>query len=417
MAKTFVIEGNKELRGEIRISGSKNCALCLIAGAIMTDAKVTLRNIPDIEDIRALIRILKYLNADVTFGGNTLTVDASSIQYRDLNIEEVGRMRASYYLIGALIHRFGHLEIARSGGCTFVRRPINYHLDLLRYFGVETRETEEGYAFRISENKGGEYTLPYPSFGTTVNALLFAVSGKEDITFHNICTEIEIRHFIDLLKRMGAEIHLEGTTAFIHPVKLSGTDFTNIPDRIESGTFLLMGPTVCRFLRIKNFRPDHNKALLDMFSLLDIDYQLEKDQITLQKTAIQRSCFIETGIGDAISSDLQPLLTVFCLNIPRISVIREKVYSSRFTHIDPLRKMGGFVSESSQNILINGIMKLIGQEVIATDLRMAAAMVFAALSAEGTTTIHHVDYIDRGYENIVEKLTSLGADIKVYEEK
>ena len=264
------------------------------------------------------------------------------------------------------------------------------------------------------ENDIEEYTLLYPSFGTTINGILFAVSSNKNIVLKNICLEVEILHFINMIKEMGGKLTLVDNNLYIEKSVLHGIKYKNIPDRIETGTFLLMGPTICSYLKIKNINPLHNRDLLDLFSLLDIDYILGEDYVILKKTKINKSCLIETG--NKISSDLQPLLTVFCLAIPRISVIKEKVYASRFTHIEPLKKMGGAIYESNQNILINGIMTLQGQELYATDLRMAASMVFACLLAEGKSIIHNMDYIDRGYENFLNKLNALGANIKAYEE-
>lgn len=416
MTKTLIVEGNRSLKGEVSISGSKNCALCLIAGALLCNDTVILNQIPDIEDIRKFIRILTYLNVETEFHENTLTIDASKIAPKSLHIEEVGTFRASYYLIGALIHSFRQLEISHCGGCNFVKRPINFHKDMFRNFGIECKDNDGFYRFDVREETGGSYTLPYPSFGTSVNALLYAVSSGQEIEIHNVTTEIEFVHFVCFLKAMGADILLEETNAYIRPAPLHGAQFSNIPDRIETGTFLLLGPTNCEYLKIRNLYPLHNKPILDLFSLLDIDYELGDDYVVLKKTAITKSVFIETGGDRMISSDLQPLLTVFCLNIPRISVIQERVYASRFTHIEPLKKLGAFVTEANQNILINGIMQLVGGEVEATDLRMGAAMVYAALSAKGISRIRHAEFIDRGYERFVEKLTALGADIKVYEE-
>lgn len=414
MAKTYLIHGSKELSGEVIISGSKNCALALIAGALLTNEEMIIENIPCIKDIETFIRILSYLNIKTEFNNNILKINASTIENKSLCIDDVKKFRASYYLIGSLINRFKKLEISKAGGCNFVNRPINYHLDLLKNFGVDYLEKEDNYYFDYHENDIEEYTLPYPSFGTTINGILFAISSKKNITLKNICTEIEILHFIDMIKKMGGKLTLVDKTLYIERSVLHGIRFKNIPDRIETGTFLLMGPTICSYLKIKNINPLHNRDLLDLFSLLDIDYILGEDYVVLRKTKINKSCLIETG--EKISSDLQPLLTVFCLAIPRISVIKEKVYSSRFTHVNPLKKMGGAIYESNQNILINGIMTLQGQELYATDLRMAASMVYACLLAEGKSVIHNMDYIDRGYENFVDKLNSLGADIKIYEE-
>lgn len=416
MAKTYVIHGNKELSGEVTISGSKNCALCLIAGALIVRDRVILENIPNIKDIEMFCKILNYLNVETIYENNTLIIDSRNLTKKSLCIDEVKSFRASYYLIGALVNAFKTLEISRSGGCNFVSRPINYHLDMLSHFGVDYVERNNNYYFDVKENTNDVYTLAYPSFGTTINALLFALTSNRNITLKNICTEIEVLHFIDFLKAMGGKITYFNGTAIIEKSSLHGVRFKNIPDRIETGTFLLMGPVVCSYLKINKMCPLHSRELLDLFSLLDIDYTLGDDYVILKKTKIEKSCLVETGLGGHISSDLQPLLTVFCLAIPRISVIKEKVYSSRFTHIEPLKKMGGFISESNQNILINGIMNLQGQEITATDLRMAASMIFASLLAEGKSIIHHMDYIDRGYENIVEKLNALGADIKVYED-
>ena len=416
MSKTYVINPHGLLNGEVNISGSKNCALCLIACSLLVKGKTILRNIPKIKDIEMFVKILNYLNVKTEFFNNVLTIDTSNIEYKDLLIDEVKQFRASYYLIGGLITRFKHLKINQSGGCNFVYRPINFHLDFFNYVGVKSLVTNDELTFDYIENEKDEYTLPYPSFGATINALLFAISSNRKITLKNLCTEIEIYHVVKMLKKMGANILFDKSNAYIEPSELYPIDYENIPDRIETGTFLLMGPTICSSLKINKINPLHNKHILDLFSLLDIDYELGEDYVVLKKTDINKSCFIETGIGDCFSSDLQPLLTVFCLNIPRISVIKEKVYSSRFTHIVPLKKMGASLSEANQNILINGIMTLEGKEITCTDLRMSASMIFASLMSKGQTILHQVDYLDRGYENFVDKLNSLGADIKVYEE-
>jgi len=413
MAKTFYINGDKLLGGEVNISGSKNCALCLIAGALLVDGTTKLFNIPRIKDIQKFIDILCYLNVDVEFTKNELTIDTTNIQNKTLRIEQVSQFRASYYLIGALLNRFKKIEINKSGGCNFTPRPINYHIEMFEHFGVKCQELNDYYLFEVFESDEKEFTLPYPSFGTTINSLLFGVSLNKIINIKNICQEIEVLHFIKFLKSLGADIILENDNIYISPSALKATTFTNIPDRIETGTFMLMGPILMNKLKINNIIPKHNEQILNLFTFLDIDYEVGENYLIIHKQNIHQSCIIETGINSAISSDLQPLLSVFCLHIPRISLIKEKVYLSRFTHIKPLQKMGGEIYESNHNILINGIMKLCGQEIVATDLRMAAAMIFAGLCAEGQTIIRDGDYIDRGYENIVEKLKSLGADIYV----
>lgn len=415
MAKTYVVNSNRSLNGEVVISGSKNCALCLIAASLLIKDKTILKDIPHIKDIEVFCEILNYLNVKTEFINNDLIIDSTSLKYKNLKIPQIKSFRASYYLIGALINRYKKLEIEHFGGCNFVNRPINFHLNFFSFFGIKYLEDESGYTFINEANDEDEYTLPYPSFGTTINAILFAISSHKSITIKNICTEIEVLHFIDFIKQMGGNIIYQNSTVYIEPSVLHGISFKNIPDRIESGSFLLMGATICDNLLIKNICPLHNKELLDLFSLLDINYDLGDDFVKIKKTKIDKSCFIETGIGNHISSDLQPLLTVFCLTIPKISVIKEKVYSARFTHIEPLRKMGACIFESNQNILINGIMSLTGQEIVATDLRMAASMVYAGLLAEGKTTIYQADYLERGYENFAKKLISLGADIIIYE--
>ena len=199
MAKTYLIHGSKELSGEVIISGSKNCALTLIAGALLTNEEMILENIPCIKDIETFIRILSYLNIKTEFNNNILKINAFTIENKSLCIDDVKKFRASYYLIGSLINRFKKLEISKAGGCNFVNRPINYHLDLLKNFGVDYLEKEDNYYFDYHENDIEEYTLPYPSFGTTINGILFAISSKKNITLKNICTEIEILHFIDMI--------------------------------------------------------------------------------------------------------------------------------------------------------------------------------------------------------------------------
>lgn len=416
MSKTYVINPNGLLNGEVNISGSKNCALCLISASLLVKGITTLNNIPSIKDIEMYIKVLNYLNVKTSFENNSLIIDTRNLVYKDLILDEIKSFRASYYLIGSLLKEVSHLKINESGGCNFDKRPINYHLDMFNHFGVKYKKIDDIYLFDYIENNENEYVLKYPSFGATVNALLFTISLNKDITLKNLCTEIEIYHLVKMLKKMGVDILFDKGIAYIKKSSLHSVNYDNIPDRIETGTFLLMGATICSKLRINNICPLHNKSILDLFSLLDIDYILGDDYVILNKTDINKSCFIETGLEGNISSDLQPLLTVFCLNIPRISVIKEKVYNSRFTHIIPLKKMGASISEVNQNILINGIMNLEGKEIFCTDLRMGASMVYAAFMCKEKTILHNVDFIERGYENFVNKLRFLGACIDVYEE-
>lgn len=416
MESNIVVTGRKLLSGEVKISGSKNCALCLIAGALLIEDEVIINNVPDIEDIRQFIKILNYLNVETNFENNILRINAKELEIKDLLTETITSFRASYYLLGALLNKVDYLKISKFGGCNFVKRPINYHRDLFRHFGISSLEKEEYYEFKRDEFKYDDYTLTYPSFGTSVNALLYAVSSNKEMRIHNLTNEIEFVHFVMFLVSMGANISLINDMAIVRPAKLHGGEFNNIPDRIETGTFMLMGPIICERLKINNICPIHNKSLLDLFSLLDIQYELGENYIILEKQDIKKSVFVETGFNEKISSDLQPLLSVFCLNIKRISVIKEVVYPSRFTHVEPLKEMGGFIAISNQNLLINGIMDLYGADTKITDLRMGAAMVFAALTATGKSKLSNLKYVHRGYENFIYKLKQLGADIEEYED-
>lgn len=415
MESNIVVTGKKLLSGEVNISGSKNCALCLIAGALLIEEEVKINNVPDIEDIRQFIKILNYLNVETNFENNVLRINAKNLEIKDLLTETITSFRASYYLLGALLNKVDNLKISKFGGCNFVKRPINYHRDLFRHFGIESLEKEEYYEFNRSEFKYDDYTLAYPSFGASVNALLYAVSANKEIRIHNLTSEIEFVQFVMFLVSMGANISLINDMAIIRPSKLHGGEFNNIPDRIETGTFMLMGPIICERIKINNICPIHNKSLLDLFSLLDIKYDIGENYIILEKQDIKKSVFVETGFNEKISSDLQPLLSVFCLNIKRISVIKEVVYPSRFTHVEPLKEMGGFIAISNQNLLINGIMDLYAADIKITDLRMGAAMVFAALTATGKSKLSNLKYVHRGYENFIYKLKQLGADIEEYE--
>ena len=415
MKKAISVVGNKLLKGEVKMSGSKNCALCLIAGALLAKDRVVLNNIPDIEDVRLFIKILNYLNVETDFKNNTLIVNSKNMIIKDLTIPEVSKFRASYYLLGALLNFTNNIKISRFGGCNFVKRPINYHQDLFDHYGVKSFEKDDYYEFvRESENEG-EYTLLYPSFGTSINALLYAVSSNKHIVIHNLVSDIEFVHFVIFLTRLGADIKLNENTAVIKPSLLKGCIFNNIPDRIETGTFLLMGPILFESLTIKKICPVHNAAILNLFTMLDVDYELGDDYIVIKKQNIKKSVFVETGINDKISSDLQPILSVFCLNIKRISVIKEAIYDKRFTHVEPLKNMGAFITVSNHNILINGIMDLYSHDVEITDLRMGAAMIFASLCAKGETKLTNLEYVERGYENFIGKLKMLGGDIKEYE--
>ncbi len=409
--KRYLIKGGSPINGTIDISGSKNAALTLLSFALINSNNVVLHNIPRIKDIDMFLKIYDYLNVKYKWiDTHTLQIDSSHIEYKTLNVKEVGSFRASYYLIGALLWKFKKIEIAYPGGCSFQNRPIDIHLDMFSQFGVNIKQDDK-LTFDIDKIKTNKVVLKNLSFGATVNAILFASSINEELEIDNCNLECEILSLIDLINKSGRRILInDKKIIFCKFDKYHDIEFTNIPSRMEIGTFALYAAALGR-IKMNNVNREHLKALEYVLSKTNALFYYCNDSLIVEKRKKPESLFIETGVYPMFPTDLQPILTSYLLSIPRVHMIKETIYENRFSHVEELKKLGGMLIKEDGALLINGIFYLHGNKMIAKDLRSASSLVLGALIANGESEIENVEFLDRGYEDFYFKLRSLNANI------
>ncbi len=475
----YIINGRKVLSGSVKISGAKNSALKIIAASILSEKQITLRNVPDIEDVKTMVEVLKTLNAEVFFNPNSniLKIDCSKIDSFEAPYELVRKMRASVLVAGPLLSRFGIVKVAIPGGCNIGARQIDLHLKGFEQLGA-TNKVEHGYIISKSKSKSAVFAgrsmgkaylkgtiinLDFPSRGATENLMMAAVLAQGETIINNAAREAEIVDLANFLNSMGAEIKGAGTDCIkINGVKsLAGTDYTIMPDSIEAGTFITAASLCGDKVKILDAVWDN----LEIFclKLKDIgieiesvncvesyksaDYASEKYSSVNQKNGSKdintlgniktknakavntifvknsllsaspkkqfNSVYISTLPYPGFPTDLQPIIAVLLSVIPGVSIITENVFENRFMYADELNRMGANIKVDGHHAVITGVKKLSGAPVKAFDLRAGAAMVLAGLIAEGTTEVYDIYHIKRGYERFEQKLSALGADIKL----
>lgn len=413
MGKLY-IEGNNILSGTIEISGSKNSAVALIPASLLCDEKVVINNVPEISDIDALIEILEYLEVEIIRNGDTIIIDPINIKNKMINEEISKKLRASYYFMSALLGRFKKVEMYFPGGCNIGKRPIDQTLKGFAALGATIDEAENKYNIYTDELKGAVIDLDMPSVGATINSIFASVKAKGITTINNAAKEPEIGNVIDFLNKMGAKIRGKDTSC----IKVEGVEFLSgcsidvIPDRIEAGTYVILGALVGNNLKISKLVPEHIKALLNKLDEMGVKYLIHEDSIIISKGKNLNSVNIKTEGYPGFATDLQQPITVLLTQCNGISILEETIYENRFQNVEYLNKMGATIKIIDRKIEINGYTGLFGEEVKATDLRAGACMVLAALTAEGKTEIDDIEHVLRGYENIVQKLKNVGAKIK-----
>ncbi len=416
--KKIIINGKKDLSGTIRISGAKNAAVALIPAAIISDEISTICNIPEISDINSLEDILSFLNITTKRATESMIIDPTTMVNKAIPEEISSKLRASYYFMGALLAKYKYVEMNFPGGCKIGTRPINYHLDGFKKLGATVKEQGDKYIIKAEQLIGTDIKLEKASVGATINIMLVATKAQGVTTIDNAAKEPEIINIAEFLNSMGAKISGAGTeTIIIEGVEyLKKGEIEVIPDRIEAGTYVIMGSLIGEKLKIDNIIPEHIKALTDKLQEANANITIERDHIICNKQEKLKSVNIETFYYPGFPTDLQQPFSVFLTQCDGISKIKETMYENRFMHIPYLNEMGANIVTNSDLATIKGKTQLIGKEVVATDLRAGAALVIAGLISQGTTTIDKVEHILRGYEGIIEKLTNVGADIKIVEE-
>ena len=415
--KIMEIEGGKELSGTIRISGAKNATVALIPAAILTDEEATICNIPEITDTDALCDILNELNVNVKRASESIIINPKNMQNIEIKEEFSKKLRASYYFMGALLGKYKKAVMYFPGGCSIGARPIDLHLKGFEALGATIKSDKNKYIVEAKELHGANIYLDIASVGATINIMLAAVKAKGKTIIDNAAKEPEIVNVATFLNNMGAKITGAGTST----IKIEGVDYLHqcfhevIPDRIEAGTYIIIGALCGNPLKIDNIIPEHLDSLLSKLEEMGVDLEIGQDYVLVSNQNNKKATSIKTAVYPGFPTDLQQPFTVLQTQCNGKSKATETIWENRFMHIPYLRDLGADIVVKNQTATIIGPTPLIGTSVVATDLRAGAAMVAAALIATGKTTITNVEHILRGYENIVEKLTNVGAKISIKE--
>ena len=417
--KKIIIEGNKVLRGKIRISGAKNSAVALVPASILCNEEVTIDSIPNISDIDALEEMLEYLNAEVIRDNSSMKVNSVNINNLAIPEQISKKLRASYYFMGALLGRYKKVTMYFPGGCPIGARPIDLHLKGFEALGTKVYEDGNKYTLIAEELVGNNIYLDFQSVGATINIMLAAVKATGVTTIENAACEPEIVNVATFLNNMGAKITGAGTTT----ITIVGVDYLHkaytevIPDRIEAGTYIIAGALMGENLKIENIIPEHIMSLLQKLKDMGVKMKLEDGAIVVSKSRNLKPVNIQTRVYPGFPTDLQQPLTTLLNYCTGVSTILETIYENRFCNVKYLNEMGANIEINDRKIYINGTNKLVGKKVKATDLRAGACLVLAGLVAEGMTEISDVEHVLRGYENIIEKLSNVGAKITLKEIK
>ena len=414
----ITIEGRNLLSGEVKISGAKNSAVALLPAAVLANKKSIIYNVPEIKDIDYLIKIMELLDCKIEHKDDSLIVDSSKLKNKPIPEELSVQMRASYYFMGALLARFGKVEISFPGGCNIGARPIDIHIKGFEKLGATVEIIKNRYIITAKKLKGTKIYFDFPSVGATINIML-AASGAEGTTIiENAAMEPEIVNVASFLINMGINVRGAGTkTIEIDGYKEPDNGVVDVfPDRIESGTYIIIGALLGKNLRIKGIIKEHIGALLMKLDEIGIKYQIDGDVLTISKCEDLKPVNIKTQVFPGFPTDLQQPITTLLTQIKGVSTIEETLYENRFKNTYDLNRMGAITNILTLNKLeVKGPRKLKGTKVITTDLRGGASLLIAGLIAEGVTEIEQCEYILRGYSNIIEKLSNVGAKIEFFE--
>lgn len=415
----LLINGGRKLDGEVQISGAKNAVLPILAASLLTNGCCVIKNVPKLDDVYVMLSVLEELSVRVSWQRNELRLDCSRVAPAAPNPEILGKIRASNLILGPLLGRFKEAEIGACGGCSIGSRPMNLHFAALEVLGAKVLPLEAGYFVFAKALRGGEVHLAFPSVGATENLLMAASLAEGKTVLYNAATEPEIVDLAGFINAMGGKISGAGSDVItIDGVKrLGGAEYTIMPDRIETGTLLVAGAMCGGRLHLSGARPEHNQALLQALQQAGISFTYN---IGDSKESFIEICGcagrplplqITTASYPGFPTDMQPQLAAMLSLSQGQSVICERIFENRFRFVDELKKMGASIQLRGNCAIIDGVTRLHGMSVCATDLRAGAAMVLAGLAATGRTVVEQVEYIDRGYEDFAGKLNCLGADI------
>lgn len=412
----LVINGQKPLNGEVYISGAKNAAVAVIPAALLVEGTCRIENIPNIKDVKIITDLLVKLGAKLKHeDNNSITIDAMEVNSYKAEYEMVKSMRASYYLLGALLGRFKNAEVALPGGCDFGFRPMDQHIKGFEALGAKVAIEHGVVKVRADKLVGAQIYLDVVSVGATINLMLAAVRAEGITTIENAAKEPHVVDVANFLNAMGANVKGAGTDVIkikgVESLRGGGT-YSIIPDQIEAGTFMIAAAATGGDVTVKNLIPKHMESLTAKLMEMNVKIVEGEDWIRVIGTDKITKVNIKTLPYPGFPTDLHPPIAVLLCLAEGTSTITEGVWDLRFQYIDELKRMGANIKVEGRIAVIEGVPELSGAPINATDLRAGAAMVIAALVARGTSEIHNVKYIDRGYENIEEKFRNLGADVR-----
>ncbi len=412
----LVIEGGLPLEGEVRIAGSKNATLPLMAAALLAPGATTLRNVPSLADIRTMSRVIRRLGVGIEGGDRSLEIDATRIERHEAPYELVKTMRASFYVLGALLGRLGRARVSLPGGCAWGPRPVDIHLKGLQALGAKI-DLERGYIIARADGgrlRGARFVLDFPSVGATVNLLLAAVRAEGETLLENAAREPEVTSLARALNSMGARIEGEGSgTLRVQGVEeLHPATITVIPDRIEAGTYLAAAGLTRGDVTLTGVDPEHLTMVLAKASEAGLRITVTASGIRVEANGGLRPVDVETAVYPGFPTDMQAQWIALMTRAEGASMITDTIYPDRFTHVAELIRLGADIRMTENTARVIGPTELVGAPVMSTDLRASASLVIAAVAARGRTDISRVYHLDRGYEKIEEKFTALGARIR-----
>ncbi len=412
--EALIVEGGTRLKGSVDISGAKNAVLPIMAAALLTSEECVIRNVPDLRDVRTMVKLLETLGVYISWEKDVLKIKAERIKEPLAPYELVKTMRASVLVLGPLVAREGFAKVSLPGGCAIGERPIDLHIKGLKALGADV-DIEEGYVVaKVSKLKGTLYIFDKVTVTGTENIVMAAVKAEGETILENVAQEPEVWDLINVLKKMGAKIEkIEPNSLRITGVKeLSGFEHEVMPDRIEAATFLITGALCSEYLMLNNVKAEHMVAVISKLKECGVEIEVQPPGLLVKGAEVINPADVETQPYPGFPTDVQAqYMAMMCL-AQGTSVITENIFEKRFTHAAELRRMGANIVVDGNKAIVRGVKKLKGAPVMASDLRASASLVIAALAAQGKSKISRIYHLDRGYEAFDKKLEALGARIR-----
>lgn len=411
----FIIQGGKKLEGEVKVSGSKNAALPIIAATVLIKGKTVLYNVPNIQDVQTMFEIIRDIGGKVTKKNNKIIIDTSKVHTYEIPENLMRKMRSSVILAGAIIGKYNKANFSYPGGCEIGSRPIDLHLKGFEKLGINIREEYGEIICNTEKVQGAQIHLDFPSVGATENIILASCLAEGITVLTNAAKEPEIEDLVKFLNKAGAKIKGEGTDRIeiIGVKRLAEISYNIMPDRIEAGTYLAAGAITGGNIKITKANPRHIEPILNKLEEANCILEIGKDYVQIKAPKRIKAVDIKTMPYPGFPTDMQSIFGATLTTAKGTSVIVENIFENRYKYMSELQKMGAKVQIEGRTAIIKGVKKLNGTQVEARDLRGGAALVVAALGAKGRTKVNNIEYIKRGYEKLEEKLRILGANIKI----